>query len=536
MKKLFFLVALALSTQIQAQKDSKVLFSVDKKPITVGEFKKVYEKNLDLVEDNDKDNIDSYLELYINYKLKIKQAYQLKLDTARSYKRELETYKNQLSAPYLQDKDFMKKLIKDAYYRTKHELQARHILVRVPNNTKPKDTLAFYNKIINARNSILKGEDFASVAMKVSDDPSAKNNGGDLGYFSAFKMVYPFENAAYTTKINEVSMPFKTRFGYHIVKPVATRLSRGDVKVAHILITDTTAIGKSKIETIYNKLQKGEKFEDLSKQFSNDTGSKDKGGVLQKFGTGRMVKSFENAAFSLSKVGDYKIVKTRFGYHIVKLIEKFPIKSFKEMEKEISSNVKGSGRSRLSDNAVLNKLKKQYKIVVNQQARDKFNDKEVRGISRDSLQNILITINNKQVKQVVFADYIRNRRHKTIAILFEMFQEEQILKYFKENLVHTEPEYASTLQEYRDGLLLFELMQRKIWNKSAKDSIGLKKFFAKNSSKYSFKNLDEGKGQVMNDYQNSIEKEWIADLRKNSKVKINKRILKKLKKHYRRND
>ena len=546
MKKLVLLVIVNLSLQLQAQKDKKVLFSIDKEPTTVGEFKRVYEKNLDLVEDDEKNNIDSYLDLYINYKLKIKQAYHLKLDTARAYKRELETYKNQLSAPYLQDKEFLNNLIKDTYYRTKNELRASHILVRLPKGISPKDTLAFYNKIMDARKRVVNGEDFDKVAIDISKDEFSKYKGiknmrvrvnnGDLGYFSAFMMLFPFEQAAYTTKIGEVSMPFKTRFGYHIVKPVATRLSKGEVKTAHILITDTTAIGKSKIESIYQKLKSGVDFKSLASQFSNDTGSKEKGGVLQKFGTGRMVKSFENAAFSLKNKGDYKIVKTRFGYHIVKLLDKYPVKSFEEMEKEIASKVKGSGRSRLSDDAVLNKLKKQYKIVVNQKSRDKFNDEKVRGLSRDSLQSVILSINNKNIKQVVFSDYIRNRRHKSIPILFDMFKDEQILKYFKENLIHTEPEYANTLKEYKDGLLLFELMQQKIWNKSSTDSLGLKDYFTKNASKYTFKKLDDGKGQVMNDYQNYLEKEWIAELRKNSKIKINKRILKKLNKHYRRND
>lgn len=534
MKKLLLFTLLTTSFFTYSQKDSKTLVTINGNPITVGEFKRVYEKNLDQIEgDND---VNSNLDLYVNYKLKVKQAYQLKLDTLRSYKREIETYKNQLSAPYLQDKEFLKNLIKETYNRTKNELKASHILIRIPRGTQPKDTLAFYNKIMDARKRILNGEDFAKVAAEVSEDPSAKRNGGDLGYFSAFKMVFPFEDAAYKTKIGKVSMPFKTRFGYHIVQPVATRLSKGDLQVAHILITDTTAVGKSKIETVYQKLKKGEKFEDLAKQFSNDTGSKNKGGRLQKFGSGRMVKPFEDTAFSLQNIGDFKIVKTRFGYHIIKLLNKYPIESFEKMEKEIASKVKGSGRSRLSDNAVLNKLKKKYSIVVHQKARDKFNEKNVRATPKDSLQNDLLSINDKNIKQVDFFEYIRNRRHKSIPILFEMFKDEQILKYFKENLVHTEPEYANTLQEYKDGLLLFELMQQKIWNKSSKDSLGLKNFFTKNAAKYSFKKLDDGKGQVMNDYQNYLEKEWIADLRKNAKIKVNKRVLKKLNKHYRKDD
>ena len=453
----------------------------------------------------------------------------------------METYRNQLSAPYLQDKSFTDNLIKEAYFRTKNEIKAKHILIRTKKNATPADTLAAYNKILKIRNRILAGEDFEKVAAATSDDDSArdnpqrkfKGNKGNLGYFSAFKMVYPFEEAAYKTPVGEVSMPFKTRFGYHILKVDNIRVSKGEVEVAHILVTDLAPTGKTEIDEVYAKLIEGKSFDSLAKRYSNDNSSKDKGGKLTKFGTGRMVPSFEKAAFSLRDIGDFsKPFKTRFGWHILRLLKKHPLKSFEEMKATITERLKRSGRMKLSDDAVLNKLKKNYRITEHESAKLILNRKDIRTISKDSLQNILFSINERNFTQAAFVSSIANKKRQPIAALFELYKNEEIVKYFKENLVNTAPEYATILKEYEDGLLLFELMQQKIWHKSSKDTLGLKQFFVENKKNYAVEDLSEIKGQVINDYQNFLEQNWIADLRKKNSIKINKRQLKKLIKFY----
>ena len=541
MRKIVLLFVLSLSVSVFAQKKDKKLVTIDGEKTTVSEFKRVYEKNLDAIDNEEAKSVTNNLELYINYKLKVKEAYAIKLDTLPSYKREMETYKNQLSAPYLQDTTFIDKLVKDAYFRTKNQVKAKHILLRMPREATPKDTLLVYNKILKLRERILNGEKFEVVAAESSDDKSAKDdpktgrkgNGGNLGYFSAFNMVYPFENAAYSTKIGEISMPFKTQFGYHIMQVDDFKESKGEIEAAHILIRDTSAVGEKKIGDVYIKLQAKETFEDLAKQYSEDPGSKGKGGKLGKFGAGRMVKPFSDAAFSLENVNDFsKPFKTRFGWHIVKLTKKHPIKSFDEMKKDLKTKVKKSSRMQLSEKAVVNKLKKEYSIVEFEEAKKILDRKNLRSIPSDSLQSAIISINGKEVKQEAFIKYIRNRRHLATFKLFEMFKEDQIMTYYKENLIHTEPEYAYTLKEYEDGLLLFELMQDKIWTKSSKDTIGLKKYFESNVANYKTDDLNTIKGQVINDYQNFLEKNWIAELRKNSKIKVDKKQLKKLIKFY----
>jgi peptidyl-prolyl cis-trans isomerase SurA len=541
MKKLVLLVVLGCSSIVFSQKKSKVLITIDGEKIIVSDFKRVYEKNLDAIDNDEAKDVEKNLDLFINYKLKVKEAYEIKLDTLPSYIKEMESYRDQLSAPYMQDSAFINKLVKDAYFRTKNELKAKHILIKTPTIPSPKDTLEAYQKIIKIRERILNGEDFEEVAVEVSEDPSAKGdeksgregNKGNLGYFSAFRMVYSFEDAAYSTKLGEVSKPFRTRFGYHIVQVDSLRPSKGEVEVAHILINDTSAKGKEKADEVYQKLENDEQFGALAREYSGDVGSKSKGGKLRQFGMGVMVKPFEDAAFSLQNEGDYsKPFQTNFGWHIVTLIKKYPILPFDELELDLKNKVRSGDRAQLSQKAVINKLKKKYSIIEHEEAKGIFENEAIKLISKDSLQAIILSINEKQITQEEFVAYLKNKVNIPVFQVFEDFKDAEILSYYKDNLEKSEPEFAYTIQEYKDGLLLFELMQQKIWEKSSNDTIGLKKFYDENISKYQPKELDKIKGEVMNDYQNFLEKNWIADLRKKSVVKVDKKEFKKLIKFY----
>ena len=319
-----------------------------------------------------------------------------------------------------------------------------------------------------------------------------------------------------------------------LYKELEPDLPKGEIQVAHILIPDTTATGKSRIDTIYGKLEKGEDFGDLAKRFSSDTGSKNRGGRLGKFGSGRMVKSFEDAAFAINKEGEYsKPFKTRFGWHIAKLIKKYPVGSFEEMKKDLTEKVKRSGRGKLSDQAVVKRLKAEYNIEEFEAAKWIMKRKDIRAIPKDSLQDVILKINGKEIKQKDFVAYTINRRHLSIDVLFDNFRDQEVLTYFKENLKNTNKEFAATLKEYEDGLLLFELMQKKIWNKS-NDSTALKSYFDTHLNQYNSKELAKVRGKVMNDFQKFLEDEWIKKLRANNSIKINKSVLKKLVKYYRK--
>jgi peptidyl-prolyl cis-trans isomerase SurA len=533
-KEILVVIALISSLVVFAQKDDKTIATINGEKITVGEFKKVYEKNLNAIDNEEGKDVAKNLDLYINYKLKVQQAYDANLDTLKSYKREIQSYKNQLTAPYLQDKDFFNQLVKDAYDRTKTEIRASHILIRLPRNFTPEDTLKAFNKITEIRNRIVNGEAFDKVARETSEDPSAKENAGDLGYFYAFRMVYDFEEAAYTVKEGEVSEPFRTRFGYHIVQRTGSRLSKGERQVAHILITDMTPNGKAKIDSVYAKLKDGANFKEMASLYSNDNNSKARGGLLPKFGAGRMVKSFEDAAFSITKEGDFSApVKTRFGWHIIKLIKDFPVGSFEEMKADLEERVKRSGRGKMSDQVVIDRLKAEYDVVEVEAAKKIMERKDMRTIPADSAQAAILKINEKEIKQADFIKYTMNRRHLPMNVLFDNFVNQEVLTYFKDNLKNTNPEFASTLKEYEDGLLLFELMQQKVWEKSS-DSTALKTYFDENLSRYDSKDLSKIKGKVMNDYQNFLEDQWVKELRTQNSVKIKKGTLKQLIKYYRK--
>ncbi len=328
----FLLMAAALCPGYLAAQDasSPVLMTIAGTPVTKAEFEKVYRKNNSKEGAYDMKDVREYLELYINYKLKVKEAEEEKLDTSQTFINELKGYRKQLAQPYMTDKEVSEGLIQEAYDRMQQDVRASHILLNLSPDALPKDTLAVYNRAIKIRDMILKGADFEKMARDSSNDQSAKENGGDLGYFTGMQMVYPFETAAYTTKPGQISMPVRTKFGYHIIKVMDVREAQGEIKVAHIMIKSAstspdsvTKQAQSKIDEIYQKLNAGEKFEDLAAKFSDDKGSAKNGGVLPPFGTGRMVPEFEKAAFGLKKDNDFSApVKTSYGWHIIQRLEK----------------------------------------------------------------------------------------------------------------------------------------------------------------------------------------------------------------------
>ena len=456
-----------------------------------------------------------YLDLFIGYKLKVNKAYKLGLQNNTKYQNELSSYRNQLSKTYLNDSKVTNQLIEEAYVRSLKEVKASHILLSFDENIKGADTLAFYNKALELKKKIEKGESFETVALANSQDPSVADNKGNLGYFSSFRMVYPFECAAYKTKIGEISNPIRTRFGYHLIKVTDVRDNKGEVTVAHIMILnpeDGTIEAKTKakqtIDDIYKKIQQGESFEALAGQFSEDKSSAVKGGVLQRFGTGQLSsEAFENSAFSLVNKGDIsQPFESGFGWHIVKLIEKHPIKSLAESKSDLEAKIKRDERSIIITNTLASKLKLKYTIETNKiqfQNIEKMVNDDIYSQTweipsdRGSVVGDLITIDKtKKINTPSFANYIHSQQKnklttkpvkKLVAELFESWKGEQLIAYYNDNLENEFPEFKNIMDEYRDGLLLFDLMEKEIWDKSKTDTIGLKKYYDFNKSKYNWK-------------------------------------------------
>ncbi len=477
----FLFVVFALNAQ---QKKDKILMHIDDDKVYVSEFLRVYNKNKDVVAEENKKNIHEYLDLFINYKLKLREAKDLKLDTVPSYLSEFNKYKNQLIEPYLKDREVTNKLVLEAYNRMTKEVNASHILITAKPNDKPQDTLKAYNKALELRELIIKGASFEEIAKKHSQDPSAKQNGGNLGYFTAFSMVYAFENAAYTTKVGDVSMPFRTKFGYHILKVKDKRESKGEIKVAHIMIRDKKtepAYAEKQIKDIYQKFKQGETFEFLAKKYSDDKTSAVKGGVIRKFSLGKMIQPFADVSFSLQNVDDVsEPFKTKFGWHIVKLIKKYPIASFEELKEVLVKKIEKGERSVLIGNSIANRLKDKYVVKQNKEVLHVI----AQATKVDTLNaETILSIENETYKVTEFRKYLSKNKGKG----YDDFVNAKIIAYYKNNLENENKQFAATLQEYRDGLLLFDLLQKKIWTKAEKDSVGLQDFFTKNASNYVWK-------------------------------------------------
>ena len=519
MKQLFFGLLLSLNLIGFAQNSSKeVLFTIDNKPYYTDEFARVYKKNLDLVKDESQKDLNQYLELFVGYKLKINKAYKLGLQDGSSYQNELKSYRGQLSKNYTSDSKVTKELVEEGYKRFLKEIKASHILFSVDENAAPEDTLKAYKQALDVRKSTIAGEDFGKLAVEFSQDPSAKENKGDLGYFTAFRMVYAFETGAYKTPKGSISNPIRTRFGYHLIKVDDVRDNRGDVIVAHIMIMNPQVNaenkedadkGKNTIQDIYKKLQQGEKFEDLAKQFSEDKSSSSKGGVLNRFGSGQLSsEEFENVAFNLTKENPIsEPFKSQYGWHIVKLIDKFPVKTIDEMRSDLESKVSKDDRSRLITASMNEKLRKKYSIkrddkfyaVLSKLVTDNFYEgKWETPVDLKSYNKNLVTINGvKSITGASFLIFIKEQQktkntlkplYKLINKFYESYLDQELSQYYDDNLEKEYPEFSAVMDEYRDGLLLFDLMEKEIWNKSKTDTLGLKSFYDKNLSNYQWKN------------------------------------------------
>ncbi|MFY9310455.1 MAG: peptidylprolyl isomerase [Bacteroidia bacterium] len=501
---------LAINAITAQNKKDAVLMTIGQDKVTVAEFETVYKKNNTKEASNDPKSLNDYVDLFVNFKLKVREAEELKLDTAKAFRDELSGYRKQLAQPYLTDKDVNERLLQETYSRLQEDVHASHILVKVSETALPKDTLDAYNKIMKIRSRVLKGEDFNKVAAErgISDDPSAKDNGGDLGYFTALQMVYPFESAAYSTKVGDVSMPVRTRFGYHIIKVHDRRKAQGEVLVGHIMVKtppnmtkEDSINARAKINEIYNKLKAGAKFEELATQFSDDKTSAKKGGELMWFGTNKMPMEFEKASFALKNKNDIsEPVKTKYGWHVIRLVDKRGLATFDAMKNELKDKVTKDSRSQAGRASLIAKIKAEYKFKENLPARDEFTkvvDSTVFDGTWDKnkakdLKKTMFNFNDKQYTQTDFANYIASHQSKRPKIdksilinqLYKQFVDESAIAYEEARLDQKYPEFKALMEEYHDGILLFELTDRKVWSKAVKDTTGAKEFYEKNKNNY----------------------------------------------------
>jgi peptidyl-prolyl cis-trans isomerase SurA len=606
MNKISISLVLAVSF-LTANAQDPVVMEINGKPVLKSEFEAVYKKNSGKDVQNNTKSVKEYVDLFSLFKSKVFEAESLGLDTLTSFKNELSGYRRQLAAPYLTDKSTNDNLLHEAYDRLKTEVRASHILVRLPETALPKDTIEAYTRILLVRKAILgnmptpaeianydkllknsteifyalkrkdstiykqkfnsiknladnykaAGTDkFQDIALKTSDDPSVLDNKGDLNYFSALDMVYPFENAAFNTKVGDVSDIIKTKFGYHILKVYDKRSARGEITAEHIMAkfskestTDEKNNARKKIDELYAKLKAGSNFEDLARQFSDDNQTKDRGGLLQPFKSGRLPKEFEDAAFAIAKDGDYsQVVETPYGYHIIKRVSLKTVPPFDELKNELKTRVNRDSRNQMGRTALIAKVKKENNFKENLKNRDElakvvdstYLKSTWKADNAKKLGNKeIFNLAGKSYTQMDFAKYLESQmtfRSPTDVVelmksMYPNWVNDEMIKYEDSQLDKKYVDYKNLLREYRDGILLFDLTDQKVWSKAVRDSLGLNEYYNKNKNNYlwderadvtTYKCLNE---KIANDVRkqlkaNKTEKEIVELINKSSQLNL----------------
>ncbi len=520
---LLMIAILSVSTlTLSAQKtNDPVLLSVGDQNITVSEFMAVYQKNNVDGEVLDRKSLEEYLDLYINFKLKVKEAEDLGLDTVPSFTNELKGYRDQLAKPYFVDENLNNKMLEEAYERKKLDIRASHILITLDQFAPPADTLEAFNKISEIRKRIVNGgEDFGDVAAEVSDDPSSrdmpargfqparKGNKGDIGYFSVFDMVYPFEEAAFNLNVGEVSHPVRTQFGYHLVLLQAKKPALGRVQVAHLFLQtppepteENIAALKIKADSLYNAMLAGAEWNEMVLKFSDDKSSSTNGGVLPWFSSNRMVPQFIDGIRSIPDTGQIsEPILTSYGWHIIKLIEVKPIGSFDDEKANLKQSLAKDTRANLSKEAIIEQIKKDapfkkfdkavaafYSVIDSSIYSRKWETAQAAGLNAT-----IAKLGGEEYNQQEFAEYLAKNQSinpketvpQFVDRSFDKFIEDLAIKFEDARLEAKHPEFKALVKEYRDGILLFELTDQKVWSKAIKDTTGLKEFYEENKANY----------------------------------------------------
>lgn len=500
---------------------AQTLFTFGNTNVTKDEFLKVYNKNANNQKiDYSKKAISEYIDLYALFRMKVKEAELLRLDTLPNIQNELNNYKQQLSKSYLSDKEVNDKLTKEAYARLGEELDVDHILIfAAPNadSTAPKAKIDSLYQVLVAKKAT-----FEELAKKFSEDRGSQPNGGKIGYITALQTLYPFENVAYNTAVGTFSKPFRTQYGYHILRVNDRRKSSGEVQVQQILLKAPKTqedINKNNqlVAAIKAALKNGTSFDDLVQQYSEDRYSKNNKGVLDAFKPGTHVKKFEDAAFALKNPGDIsEPIETEYGWHILKLIKKTPLQSFDAIKTSLSKQVELDERSNEAKLAYDDKVKVKYQFKEHPAALNSILDAitDNKEIANDfkpsafkSLSATLFELKGKKYTQQDFVQYasdltrgklLGNTPTVVVKDLYKMYLKKIVTDLQIDDLYQNNAEYKALLNEYRDGTLLFDITEKNVWLKADKDSVGLNAFYEKNKNKYQWQPMFIG-----NVYQSS---------------------------------
>ena len=499
--------------------------NVNGKDITLSEFEYMYNKNNQ--QQLSKQPLDKYMDMFTVYKLKVADAEAAGIDTTKNFIREFNGYKNELLNPFLIDTVALEDASKELYRRLKNNVKASHIMIS-RGNTANEDK-AFAAKLDSIRTCILNGQSFEDLALKYSIDRSVQYNKGSMGFIIPGRFPLEFEDACYNTKIGEISPVFPTEYGYHIVKAYETKENEGEVLVEHILklypqkanITDAEkATVSAKMDSIYNLVINGANFEDLAKKESEDPGSAKEGGKLDWFGTGKMVPEFEEMSFKLKDGEISKPFATRYGVHIIKKLGSKKMGSYADKHEQMMQQVKAGVRGNVGYDSMIAKLKLKFKYMRNVSVEKQLYSEVSAPNQFDSTfiakhindNSTIFTINGVDYPVSLVIESIKNYGRmsgepaiKSISNKIEEIATNIVIDCERDYVVNNNAEYRNLINEYRDGMLLFEISNQKVWNKGITDSEGLDKFYNEHKSDYKWES-PKYKGYLIQTANDSIAK------------------------------
>lgn len=550
----------------------KPLLTVGDESISKEEFVHTFAKNNDLSKTTAKELRD-YLDLFVNFKLKVKEGKAMQIDTSAAFQAELTSYINQSAQQYLTDNEATERLFNECKERAQKHIRASHILINCAPDASPKDSLAAYKKALKIRKKILKGMDFNEAAVKFSEDISARDyinpqtgkkqngNKGDLSYFTVFQLIYPFENAAYNTGVGEVSLPIRSRFGYHLVYVHDKVPAMNRIRASHILVSDTNAKygimsdnAGIKINEIKQKIAEGVPFAQLVVDYSDDIATNIHEGRMQPFMPHQRAGNFVAAAIHLKKGEISEPVPSVYGWHFIKLdsIEHTVVND--NYEALLRNKLGRDNRSYISKESFISTLKKQYHFEESGKAQGiqflahnipseyfQSTNSDITVLAGIDALPPLVTFADQKISVKDFAKYITRFQginlttsiSKFLEERYVKFIEEQLYNYEKEHLISKYPDFKDLVNEYHDGMILYEINSQKVWIQAITDSVGLKDYYEKikvnhpvdpNANPVEYKSFDQIKATVITEYQNHLDELWLQELRQKYAVKINEDV------------
>lgn len=508
-KSLLITLSLLISLLSYGQDDA-ILFTVNNSPVTVSEFKYIYEKNNRDNASYTKESLDEYLNLYINFKLKVQRAKDLGLHNNEVYKNELQGYRKQLADSYVIDREVIDQMVKELYERKKYDIQLSHLLISLKRKATPQEEEEALAKVEMVKKAISEGIGWETAVKQYSEDQGSKVNMGDIGYITAPlpNGYVELENAAYTTKVGAIEGPVRTDLGYHFIMITDKRPARGKMEAQHILIRNKQRgmpvyDAQSRIDTIYSILKRDvSKFDAMAKSLSEDKQSAKNDGYLGVFGISQYEKSFEDAAFAIAKDGEISPpVMTSVGWHIIKRKARKSPETMEQLKAMVKGQMNTGERFDLRKAQVVESIKAEAQFTEFPSVLQEFIDSldqsffDYNWVPKDYPPKTLLTLGSKDFSLIDFAQYgkisSKTRMKATdtnisnlVQRLYNNFVQDKAIEYVEERLEDRYVDFRNLLREYEEGILLFEITKAEVWDKASQDTAGLKKFYEEHRDNY----------------------------------------------------